>query len=133
MPLPIINGKTWATWNGQIFPPRRPTITFDSPVLRGTGMTVLPERSPESTVITETYVALRSDADALIAGCYALNGYLISVTDDEGVSYSNVAVKDVVCTKPRKVIGETTDGTAGLVYRVVANWTLIAALPENAT
>lgn len=131
MPLPIINGKTWATWNGQILPSKRPVIVFDSPVLRGSGASVLPERSPASSVVTQTFVALRSDADALIASCYAMMGYLITVTDDEGVSYGNVFVRDVQCAKPRKVMGETTDGTAGVVYLVVANWTFMAPLPEN--
>ena len=131
MGLPIINGTTWATWNGIIYPARRPVVTFDSPVLRGTGATVLPQRSPKSTVVTQTFIALRSDADALAALCYSMNGYLITAVDDEGVTFSNLFVKDVTCTKPLKKMGETLTGTTGPVYHMMATWTFIAPLPEN--
>ena len=131
MGLPVINGVTWATWNGIIYPSRRPVVTFDSPVLRGTGASVLPQRSPESTVVSQTFLATRNEADALAAACYLLNGYLIIASDDEGVVYSNLFVKGVACSKPMKKMGETTSGTAGIVYHMIATWTFIAPLPEN--
>ena len=131
MGLPVINGYTFATWNGIIYPPRRPVVTFDSPVLRGTGASVLPQRSPESTVVTQAFLATRSEADALAASCYLLHGYLINASDDEGVVYSNLFVKGVNCSKPMKKMGETTSGTAGLIYHMIVTWAFIAPLPEN--
>ena len=92
---------------------------------------VLPQRSPKSTVVTQTFIALRSDADALAALCYSMNGYLITAVDDEGVTFSNLFVKDVTCTKPLKKMGETLTGTTGPVYHMMATWTFIAPLPEN--
>ena len=131
MGLPTIRDTQWATWNGIINLPQRPTVTFSSPVLRGTGAIVLPQRAAESPILTQTFLDSRASADALIAKCYALSGYLVSAVDDEGVTYANLFVRSIACAKPMKKIGETTTGTQGAVWHVVANWVFIAPLPEN--
>lgn len=131
MGTPIIAGYTFATWSGIIYPSRRNVVTFDSPVLRGTGATVLPERAPDSIIMCHSFVATRADADSRIKNYYALLGFLIIANDDEGVTYSNLFVKDVQCSKPVRVQGETNEGTQGYVWHFVTQWTFIAPLPEN--
>lgn len=131
MARPTINGYTFATWNGIIYPSRRPVITFDSPVLRGTGASVLPERSPESQIVTHSFVDSRTEADARIKNYYTIIGYLVTANDDEGITYSNLFVKDVQCSKPHRVLGETNEGTAGYVWHFACQWIFIAPLPEN--
>lgn len=131
MGTPLIAGYSFATWGGIIYPSRRPVVTFDSPVLRGTGASVLPERAPESAITCHSFVATRAEADTRIKNYYLLLGYLVSATDDEGVTYANLFVKDVQCSKPMRVIGETNEGTSGPVWHFLTMWTFIAPLPEN--
>ena len=131
MPTPVIAGYSFATWNGIINPSRRPVVVFDSPVLRGTGASILPERSPESSIACHSFVATRAEADTRIRNYYLLLGYLITATDDEGINYVNLFVKDVQCSKPMRVIGETNEGTQGPVWHFITQWTFIAPLPEN--
>lgn len=131
MGIPVVNGYSFATWNGIIYPSRRPVVTFDSPVLRGTGASVLPERAPLSVITCHSFVASRAEADARIRNYYLLLGYLITANDDEGTLYSNLFVKDVQCSKPMRVQGETNEGTSGPVWHFITQWSFIAPLPEN--
>ena len=131
MATPTISGFSFATWNGIIYPSRTPVVTFDSPVLRGTGASVLPERAPDSVIVCHSFVATRADADNRIRTYYRLLGYLVAANDDENVTYANLFVKDVQCSKPMRVQGETNEGTQGPVWHFITQWTFIAPLPEN--
>jgi hypothetical protein len=120
-----IGGQGFEIMRGHPAPQKLRTEVWQVPGIDGYGVQTLGMGDSEFPLTTITYVADNAAAEALITACAALQGTLVSITDDCGNTFTNILVKEFDPSKDLLAKQPVIAAGYPAAFRVEFRWLMV--------